>query len=438
MDTLYTLRFFIRDLYRELNENKYIPTEQSTVLELYRGQVLSCEELENIQSSIGQYISMNSFFSTTSRRLMALMMAQSNIGCSEYFKPVIFHIKADTKLLHAKPYADITNFSNFGKEEAEVLFMLGSVFRFRNVYYQEDEKLHVIELELCGEDEYELCEVYNRMKKDIGEETNIKVLGNVLKDMGQYERALECYKKVLQLVEPNDKTIPRCYYSIGQVMQLQGQYEKSLLNFDKVLEFEAVNPSEDSIILGLTHNYMGIAYQYGASRHDYTAALAHYERALKIHLDVKGRVYAGTAFVYNNLATLYRALGDYDKSLEYHHICLDIKKELYPDYSNPTIASSLNNIGVVYQEKKDYQKALEYYSKALEIRLKVLPANHQDQAASYTNMGHNYEFLNEYQLALEHTQKALDIYQTIFDNTHHYVLMVKEQMENLQQKLNEQ
>ncbi len=275
------------------------------------------------------------------------------------------------------------------------------------------------------------------MKKDIGEETNIKILGNVLKDMGQYERALQCYEKVLKLVESNDKTIPRCYYSIGQVMQLQGQYEKSLLNFDKVLEFEADNPSEDQIIVGLTHNYMGIAYQYGALRRDYTAALAHYERALKIHLDVKGRVYLGTAYVYNNLATLYRALGDDDKSLEYHQICLDIKKELYPEYFNPTIASSMNNIGVVYQQKKDYSKALEYYIKTLEIRLKVLPENHQDQAGTYTNIGQIYEFLGEYQLALEHTQKALTICQTIFNNNHHLVLMVKEQLENLQQKLND-
>jgi len=42
------------------------------------------------------------------------------------------------------------------------------------------------------------------MKNDIEEETNIKVLGNVLKDMGQYERALQCYEKVLKLVKPND------------------------------------------------------------------------------------------------------------------------------------------------------------------------------------------------------------------------------------------
>lgn len=437
MDTLYTLRFLIRDLYEELKENKYTSNEQSPVLDVYRGQVMSCEELEHIQSSIGQYISMNSFFSTTTRRTMALMMAQSNIGHSDAVKPVLFRIKADMNLLDTKPYADIRNFSNFGEEEAEVLFMLGSVFRFQNVHFDELDKIHIIDLELCGEDENELCELYRGMKKDIGEETNIKVLGNVLKDMGQYERALQCYEKVLKLAQPNDQIVHRCYYSIGQVMQLQGQYEKSLSNFDKVLELERKNPSEDPIIIGLTHNYMGIAYQYGTIRHDYIAALAHYERALKIHLDAKGRLFIGTAYVYNNLATLNRALGDYEKSLEYHQICLEIKKELFPDYTNPTIASSLNNIGVVHQDRKDYQKALDNYNQALEVRLKVLPENHQDQAGSHVNVGQIHEFLGNYPLALEHLQRALAIYQTIFAHNHYHLTMVKEQIVHLQQKLNE-
>jgi len=54
------------------------------------------------------------------------------------------------------------------------------------------------------------------------------------------------------------------------------QTQRYLFTFDKVLELEAKNLSIDSIIVGLTHNYMGIAYQYGTKHHDYTAALVHY------------------------------------------------------------------------------------------------------------------------------------------------------------------
>ncbi|CAF4907368.1 unnamed protein product, partial [Rotaria sp. Silwood2] len=66
------------------------------------------------------------------------------------------------------------------------------------------------------------------MKKEIGDETNIKALGNVLKDMGLYDKALQCYEKLLKQSKPNDLAILSCYYGIGQVMQLKGDYGGSL------------------------------------------------------------------------------------------------------------------------------------------------------------------------------------------------------------------
>lgn len=89
-------------------------------------------------------------------------------------------------------------------------------------------------------------------------------------------------------------------------------------------------------------------------------------------------MFAGSAYVYNNLVTLYRVL-------DVHHICLDIKKELYPSYFISPTASSMNNIGVVCRE------TVEYCSQALNIRTNVLHENYQDQASSYTNIRQTYE-----------------------------------------------
>lgn len=435
MDTLYTFRFFIRDLHEQLTENQLRLPESTKVLDLYRGQAISKDELETMRACIGQYLSMNSFFSTSRQRSVGLFNAHSNIRARSQLQPILFHIKVNPQLSKVKPYADISGFSHFGSVEAEILFMLGSIFRLSNVSYQEEEGVNIAELELCSEEENELSGVYEQMKKDVGEQTDIKALGNVFKDMGQYDRALQCYEKVSKLVEPNDPSVRRCYYSIGQVKQLQGKYEESLAMFDRVIELEASEPSEDRIILGLTHNHMGIAYQYGAGRQDYTAALAHYERAVKIHLEVKGRLYSGTPLVYNNLATLYRVLGDYEKSLEYHQICLEIKRELYSDAFDPRIASSLNNIGVVYLQKKDYPTALKYFEEALSIRQRVLPDNHQDQATCYTNIAQVYELLNDYSVALPYAEKALAMYRSNFDESHPHVSMVKELLDMLNEKL---
>ena len=435
MDTLYTFRFFIRDLHQQLTENQLRPSEPEQVLDLYRGQAIGDDELERMRACIGQYVSMNSFFSTSRQRSMGLHMAHSNISAHSHLQPILFHIKVNPQLSKVKPYADISDFSNYGNVEAEILFMLGSIFRLLRVYDHEEDRVTIAELELCSEDDNELSGVYEQMKKEVGEETDIKVLGNVLKDMGQYDRALQCYEKILKLVSPNDLSVRRCYYSIGQVKQLQGKYEESLSLLDQIIELEASDPSEDAMILGLTHNYMGIAYQYGTTRHDYVAALAHYERALQIHLEVKGRLYPATPYVYNNLATLHRALGNYEKSLEYHQTCLEIKRDLYPNPFDARIASSLNNIGVVYQYKQDYSMALKYYDEALQIRLKVLPENHQDQAACYINIAQVHELLDENLSALPHAEKALAIYRSNFNDSHPHVSMVNELIDKLKKKL---
>ncbi|CAF1256339.1 unnamed protein product [Rotaria magnacalcarata] len=396
IDTLYAFRFFIRDIYQELQENKQF---DQLILDLYRGQGLSMDELTQIQVSIGQYVSMNSFLSTNGKRQVALLFAQSIGTNNSTLKPVLFHIKVNTQLPDTKPFADVRLFSHFGEAESEILFMLGSVFKINGVRYENDEQVYIIDMELCSEQDNELKDLYDRMKNDLGDETNIKVLGNVLKDMGLHDKALQCYHNLLKQLKPNDPAIQSCYYGMGQVMQLKG-----------------------------------IAYHYGKS-HDYTRALYHYNKALELHLEIQGPEYLPITYIYNNLATLYRALEDYDKSLEYHFKCLDLKRKLFKTEQDWRIASTYNNIGAVCHYKTDFHLALEYYKKGLKIRLKTLPENHQDVAISYYNVGEVYHSLDEYQLALENSQKAYDMYLKIFGENYPLVTDLKETLHVLQEQV---
>jgi hypothetical protein len=60
IDILFLFRFFIRDIHRKLKQNQY-----QYSIRFYRGQMLSNDELNNLRKSIGEFISINSFFSTT-------------------------------------------------------------------------------------------------------------------------------------------------------------------------------------------------------------------------------------------------------------------------------------------------------------------------------------------------------------------------------------
>ena len=57
---------------------------------------------------------------------------------------------------------------------------------------------------------------------------------------------------------------------------------------------------------------------------------------------------------------------------------------------DPDTASSLNNLALLYKDMGDYAKAEPLYKEALEIRQKVLGQEHPDTALSLNNLAALY------------------------------------------------
>jgi hypothetical protein len=89
---------------------------------LYRGQLMSNEELQTLKDSVGSLISVNSFVSTSINRQLALSFLESS-PISDDLQGVLLEIDADPPLNGIKPFANITSFSYFPGED-EVLMML--------------------------------------------------------------------------------------------------------------------------------------------------------------------------------------------------------------------------------------------------------------------------------------------------------------------------
>ncbi|CAM4852394.1 unnamed protein product, partial [Rotaria magnacalcarata] len=58
IDLLFLFRFFIRDIEVQLKQYQC-----SSLVRVYRGQLMSTDELDQLKMSLGEYISVNSFFS---------------------------------------------------------------------------------------------------------------------------------------------------------------------------------------------------------------------------------------------------------------------------------------------------------------------------------------------------------------------------------------
>ncbi|CAF1383235.1 unnamed protein product [Didymodactylos carnosus] len=86
-DVLFLFRFFIVDLQQQLSNHRC-----SSPVRLYRGQMMSKDEVQILRNSIGQFISINSFLSTSVDRFVALRFLKDD---SDDLEQVLFEIDAD-------------------------------------------------------------------------------------------------------------------------------------------------------------------------------------------------------------------------------------------------------------------------------------------------------------------------------------------------------
>jgi hypothetical protein len=144
---LILFRFFIHDLYQQLNklyDKKNTPRE----VRCYRGQIMHKNEIEALEKD--QRVCSTSFLSTTCNREMALKIfagafdpRQSN----DDLQLVLFNIRPFHFNYNRSILADITGLSHFSDAEQEILFAVGTCFRIDRIYFDDEIAVWIIDLE---------------------------------------------------------------------------------------------------------------------------------------------------------------------------------------------------------------------------------------------------------------------------------------------------
>mgnify|MGYP006146532907 FL=1 len=117
---------------------------------------------------------------------------------------------------------------------------------------------------------------------------------------------------------------------------------------------------------------------------DYQKAKGCYEKAIEIDPNY--------ANAHNNLGLIFKELGDYQKAKSF------IEKAITID---PIYGHAHNNLGLIFKELGDYQKAKDCYEKAIEID--------PYYANAYNNLGVVFRELKENQKAVSHYEQAIKI-----------------------------
>ncbi|CAF1170933.1 unnamed protein product [Adineta steineri] len=371
-DLLFALRFFITDLSNQLRKEyehylRKMPTRD--IIRVYRGQAIDLNELKLIQSSIGEFISMNSFLSTSLEYKTALSFLQS-IKPNNEIDRILFEIDIDPRQ-KTVPFCNIDRLSYIASEN-EVLIMLGALFRIESIHEDKEKKLWIAHITLASEDDFYLKETFAHMKDKIGDETNLHSLGKILTEMGEYKQAQKCYKRMIYESQL-DESIG--YSGLGWADHWLNQYDESLSNLHKSLSLLNELGLDICEEKGRLHSSIGLVYW---RKKLYSEALTNLNTALKIQQATLPSEHPDILATYNRFAITYSAMNEVDLALDYYNKCLNIRLATLP-HNHPDIATSYNNIGWLYHEKiGDYVKALDFFQKSLAICRKILPPTHRD------------------------------------------------------------
>ncbi|CAF0869022.1 unnamed protein product [Rotaria sp. Silwood1] len=356
IDLLYLFGFYIRDLEQELKQHRY-----SSPIHVYRGQLMSIEELDLLKDSKDKLISVNSLLSTTFNRELALMYLDSSNN-DNMLQKVLFEIDADPCQDGIKPFVDLSKISIFPEEE-EILMMLGSVFRVIDISHDDSNIWH-IQMNLCSENDCDLQKIFYHMNNQYGiNNTRLTLFGSVLIDMANFDDAEKYLRRLLQQMSSQHKHLYKCYHALGKVLFEKGDYNSSLDHLRKSLEILEKSKSNNSHI----------------------------------------------AYIYNSIGEVYQKTGEIKLALESFEKALDIFKETFTD-DHENIAWCYNNLGIIYLQQKNFSKALHYLMKALNIKQKILPDGHPCLGNTYNNLGNIHYYCHEYDQALEKYQLSYEIF----------------------------
>ncbi|CAF3469718.1 unnamed protein product [Rotaria socialis] len=376
-DVIFKYRYFLVDLFSQLAflYNKQFK-DRKGYLTVYRGQRMYREELMKLKHNVGHLISINTFFSASFSCSVAANFSGNGEDLSIGIESVIFDIEVDLTV-SCRPFANIDQLSCI-KDECEVLFSVGTIFRIDSVELETD-AIWLVKLTWTNECSQQLTKM-NQLTglldfytgHYIGDHPSVLTFGLFLSKMGCLQQAKRFYinlRKILSTDHPDRGVL---HNNLGEIMRKLGYFNQA--------------------------------------RH-------HFERAIEYCIDTMSIFHPVWAVIHSNIALLHLTLKRPKHALKcYHCALLIISRFRDPNanqntYIQESKATVYHGMGSAYILLDQPQKAVGFYQKALEIELKTLPQDHPTLIDTYNELGSVNLRLNEWTKALEKYEESLRIAQ---------------------------
>jgi CHAT domain-containing protein len=266
--------------------------------------------------------------------------------------------------------------------------------------------------------------------------TMLNNLAALHKDIGNYPKALVLHEQACELrrrvLGENDPSYAQSLNSLAALHYSMGDYTKALPLmeqardlYEKLLTEAKALPlmvqAHDLFQKLLTENHRGyvaclnnLAQLYKAMG-DYAKALSLMERARPLQEKLLNeREYAT---VLDNLAILYLEFGDNRKALPLAEQARDIRRKVLTE-DHREYAVSLNNLAMIHTDMGDYAKALALNEQAHDLYKKLLTENHPAYATSLNNIAFNYRDMGDHAKALSLFEQVRDLRRKLQTENH--------------------
>jgi CHAT domain-containing protein/Flp pilus assembly protein TadD len=167
------------------------------------------------------------------------------------------------------------------------------------------------------------------------EAANYTHMGLDFGQAGQYEMAMDCFKRALALDSSNAQT----HFGIGTVFSCIGNPDMAIEAFEKAI---ALKPD-----YYLFYSSLGLAYY---RKEEIEKALENFNQAIKLN--------PKDDYTYVSLGNAYSYLGDDNRAIEYYLKAIDL---------NNSYSSAYNSLGCLYILKGEFEQAEEYCKKAVSM-----------------------------------------------------------------------
>lgn len=180
------------------------------------------------------------------------------------------------------------------------------------------------------------------------------LIGDVLRDNGDYENSNSYFRKALPIAKLNDDTLQYIYFKKGGNFQQLQALDSALMNYEKAIAVGLQIKNSENLKAKIHGNLSGVYFL----KQDFTKAIEHSEIAAGYQKVLGNKdIEAG---ILNNLGGIYYMQGNYKMALEKFQEALVIVGYGQSDLQKQTRNSTYINLSYAYSGLGDYKRAYEF------------------------------------------------------------------------------